>query len=701
MLSGTIVPQFIELLPQIKIENCDQKTAFEFANCIEICLKTFKGPCSSRKKLIEDFIFKLSSSPNFNLFAKSFALLAFTGSNKQLQTNNSFNHFMIICVYSLDTLIDSNFNETHQLSYYSSIKESPFLALNSNLSRIERTLDFLNKFKFLSLVIQHLLGENFDGQVKIPMNLILNLAQRIALLKLNKNNTTANLESILNSNIIPAMYRNALMILDQLINTCSTNLSTNLKEINKILVDLLGNFNVDQQQENEKNYLIEIKSTWYKVISNWFNKLGNHLTILVSKQWEDLLIDSFLQDIQLKKDRLELQNKKQLQNERSTNTKFTDSSHFSNKELVLCSMACETMNSLLINFSRQMNAKKLHKFINQLLILIQDLYRIELWRKSTYFIDSKVRLSLLKVFRSCLISFLNTSLLNNGITILNTILKLDKSSDIQLFAKETLIIINSPKNKIYYSMQDMSSLALSSSSNTIANNNNDQTNDGQLVSSDSPDSISNTQQDESPVLEDNETSNKDEDNLNKLLDENRSEFEKQIKESFKITKISDHENLNQWIQSEVNSVKNLTAMTSTVFTLLDKSEIFSNDKTTNLNEVLANKEIVNVKSIENEKELDNYDDKISNDNNSNDTSPAKKATRSKLINKPTNELPAKNTRMTRSAVKKRLEENEQSNDQNCFKKLKTQDEKIENAIQKQSIDEDCEVNEILKDFVDT
>jgi len=450
----------------MKIENCDAKTVQEFSLCFEICLKTFKGPCSSRRKVIEDYILALSTSSHFHHLAKSFALLAFTGSNKQLQTNNSFNQHMIMCVYTLDTLLDANLNENHQLPYYSSVKERPFFVL-SNISRMEKTLDFLNKFKFMCSVIQYLLDESFDGLVKVPITLILNLIQRIVSFQINKSHTTANLESILNSNIIPSIYISALMMLNQLITTCSTNLSTNSKELSKILFDLL-----DSLDTEDKHYLIEIKSLWYFTLCTWFNKLGSHLTTLVSKQWEDLIIEKFFEDIQLKKNSLQLQSKKQFQNERSTNTKFTENSLFNNEEQVLCLRACQTMDSFLINFSRFMNVKKIHKFIYQLLALLQDLYRIELWRKSTYFIDSKLRLSLLKVFRTCLISFKNTSLLNNSISLLNTVLKLDKSSDIQLFSKETLIILNSPRNKIYYSTQDIGDL----SSNQIAINN-EKTND--------------------------------------------------------------------------------------------------------------------------------------------------------------------------------------------------------------------------------
>lgn len=680
MLSGTIVPQFIDLLPQMKIDGCDSKTAEEFASCFEICLQTFKGPSSSRRKVIEDFILGLSGSPNFLQLAKSFALLAFTGSNKQLQTNNSFNQFMVLCVYSLDTLLDAHLNEAHQLPYYSSIKDRPFLVLN-NVGRMEKTLDFLNKFKFLHSVIHYLLDESFDGLVRIPTTLILNFVQRVVSLRVNKSQTTANLESILSSNIIPSIYTSALQMLDQLITTCSTNLSTNSKEINKILIDLF-----DTIKQQDKHYLIEIKSSWYRVVCNWFNKLGCHLTVLVNKQWEELIIQNFFDDIQLKKNSLELQNKKQLQNERSTNTKFTDNSYFDKDELVLCSEACRTMDVFLINFSRQINAKRFQKFIHQLLTLVQDLYRINLWRKSTYFVDRELRLSLLKLFRTCLISFTNTSLLNNAITLLNTVLKLDKSGDVQLLVKETLIVINSPRNKIYYSAQDTSDLNLVNSQLDDVN----QSNGNQLSVPSVLDHLNHNSidrsQDQSPALEEEPLSE-----ANKLLDNALTSVDNIEPEELNAKEMT------ELIRDETSTFNRLSAFTKQIFENFDKKNQDDQSKDDVINkpddkstEVLTNNESTNKEASINDQMIVETGEAASNDSKT----PAKRATRSKSKTSNEDVSSIVTTRLTRS-VKKKLEDTEQE----TAKKQKT--EQNENLLQKQTINEDdSEVEEILKDFVD-
>lgn len=697
MLSGTIVPQFIDLLPQIKIESADTRTAQVFGHCFENCLKTFKGPCSSRRKVIEDFILGLSSSSNFPLLAKSFALLAFTGSNKQLATNNSFNRFMVVCVYTLDTLIDANFNEPNQLPYYSSLQEKPLLALN-NVGRMEKTLDFLGKFEFLGSVAQHLLDENFDGLVRIPVNLILNFIQRIVAFKVNQLNSTANLESILNTNIIPAMHRKALLILNQLILTCSSNLSTSLKEINKILIDLSDNF---KQQQSKKSYLIEIKSLWYKVVSNWFNKLGNHLTGFVSKHWEELLISGFLDDIQLKRAGLELQNAKQLQNERSTNTRFTENSNFSDDELLLCSAACEAVDSFLIHFSRLMTAKRFQKFIYQLLTIVQDLYRVDLWRKSTYFVDPKLRLQLLKVFRNCLISFTNTSLLNNATTLFNTALKLDKSSDIQLFAKETLIIVNSPRNKVYYSTQDHLHLVANSSDSVLMSNRREDANDEATVTvaSSSGNSASpSTQQIESTPNNDLTKENPNQSTeRSELLDEN-DETQNEAQKTFdEIAEVRPQSNDGSAIDKQQAATVNESANKSSK---APSDASVSGESTENASDNDgASNENVSDNRGKGRSEDDGTDDVGANKETeeavSNHKTPAKRATRSRTRSV-SDEQPI-TTRLTRSSIKKKAEDEADSKGQ---KKLRT--EQTEQSIQKQAIDEDSEgeIQEILKDFVD-
>lgn len=712
MLSGTVVPQFIELLPQIKIENCDPKTVQEFCSCLELCLRTFKGPCGSRRKIIEEFIANQSSSSNFILLAKSFALLAFTGSNKQLQTNNSFNQFMIVSIFSLDTLIDSNFNEIHQLPYYSSVKDSPFLSLNTNLNRSERTLDFLNKFKFLSSVIQHLLDENFDGLVKIPIGLILNLLQRIVAFKANKKGVTANLESILNSNIIPAMYSNALLMLNQLITTCSTNLSVNSKKINNIFTELLDTFG-----ETDKNHLIEVKSLWYKVISNWFNRLGNHLTTLVSKQWEELLINNFLEDIQLKKTSLEIHNTKQLKDERLSNTKFTDNHHFDKKRLELCSNACQLMDSFLINFSRQINVKKFQLFIYQLVTIVQDLYRIDLWRKSTYFTDQNLRLSLLKVLRNCLISFTNTSLLNNAITILNTILKLDRSSEIQLFAKETLIILNFPKTKLYLSSHeiqlDRTIVDQSVNLDSVNNQINETASQDRIVEIDNKldanakSKDSQNEMDASDAIETN-------DNLingptDNLASKKVVTFDLNTKE---LSSQSESDNSNALITNDNSQSlkdRDFTEQTDKINQEnCDRKSVDSSSESEsdNANEelaVLKNKEIINV-DHENENQSNECNNKATtdlteqNDENGNNKSPVKRVTRSRSRSKADEPTV---TRLTRSTLKKKIEENDQNNQPDA-KKVKTLESEEDNQQElTKATDDDDDVDDILKLFVES
>ena len=686
MLSGTIVPQFIDLLPQMKIESADQRTAQEFSSCFENCLKTFKGPCSSRRKIIEEFILRLSGSSNFPLLAKSFALLAFTGSNKQLQTNNSFHRFMVVCVYTLDTLLDANFNELHQLPYYSSVQEKPLLALN-NASRMEKTLDFLGKFEFLSWVTQYLLDENFDGLVKIPVGLILNFIARIVAFKVNKTNTTANLESILNTNIIPAMHRSALLILNQLIITCSTSLSTSLKEVNKILIDLSDDFS---QQQHEKGYLIKIRSLWYQVAANWFNKLGSHLSVFASKHWEERLITSFLDDIQPKCERLELQNAKKLQNERSTNTRFMESSTFSDDELVLCSAACQAIDSFLIHFARLMNAKRFHRFIYQLLAIIQDLYRVDLWRNSSYFVDPQLRLRLLKVFRNCLISFTNTSLLNNAITLFNTALKLDKSSDIQLFAKESLIIVNSPRNKIYYSTQDDLNLMDSVQQVEQLANRESANIEQEIASEESSSQASVPSEKQIESLPSNDPIEENANNSTTQTDETQKEKTFEVSEVTPSSHLARDEHTidKQQAESVNESVKEPTPIKApSVASISGDSSEKASDNGSVSNENLSD----NCGKVE---EDGTNADKAIEDQISNLKTPAKRATRSRT--RSATEEPPATTRLTRSSLKKKVEERGLKDP----KKLKT--EQSEQPIQKQAIDEDSEgeIQEILKDFVD-
>lgn len=705
MLSGTIVPQFIDLLPQMRIEGADPRTAQAFARCFENCLKTFKGPCSSRRKIIEDFILGLSGSANFPLLAKSFALLAFTGSNKQLATNNSFNRFMVVCVYTLDTLIDANFNEPNQLPYYSSVQEKPLLALN-NVGRMEKTLDFLGKFEFLGSVAQHLLDEPFDGLVRIPVGLILNFVQRVVAFKVNQLNSTANLESILNTNIVPAMHRKALLILNQLILTCSSNLSTSLKEINKILIDLSDNFN----QQDKKSYLIEIKCLWYRVVANWFNKMGNHLTVFVSKHWEELLIGGFLDDIQLKKAGLELQNAKQLQNERSTNTRFTENSNFSDDELLLCSAACETVDSFLIHFSRLMNAKRFHKFIYQLLTIVQDLYRVDLWRKSTYFVDPKLRLQLLKVFRNCLISFTNTSLLNNATTLLNTVLKLDKSSDVQLFAKETLIILNSPRNKIYYSAQDH--MAATSLDSVQISNGLGDTNEEQIpANSSSGNSTSEKQQIESTSNDLTKESPKQSAESSKLPDK-EDKIPKEFQKAIEISEVRPQSNdglsidkpatpVNESISQSTNQSANESANKSANKSFKAPSIASVSGESVASDTDGASNENVSDNRGKGRSEDDSTDDaKETEETVGNLKTLAKRAKRSRTRSA-TDEQPV-TTRLTRSAIKKKAEEQADSNGAKRLRGESTEQSIQKQAIQKQAIDEDSEgeIQEILKDFVD-
>jgi hypothetical protein len=454
MLSGTVVPQFIEILAKLKMETLDREGLEQLMETLSICIQVYRGPCFSRKAFIQELLLRNLQNlnhPDSDCLARPFALLAFTCNVKAVSDFRVWNDYMIQALYTTNLLLTDMFtlSSIDDLPIFSN-NQASWLHLNSKCSHAVKVLDFSKKFSFACKTIEQLLGQEHESHVKIPVRSVLYTVNRMLSRQISSlNKQTANLDELYSNSVVPFVYQNALLVLRTLFTSCKENLALYINEVSLVFSDILNATETIVGSDNGESRLLKLRTDCYASMQQWFTSIGVYLASFVNREWTDKLLNHFYTDIKYKQTSLKLSsNKKANRNDRLSLKVISAETHCNETQVQLAHAATRCIETYLRLYAPVLSAKHLNKLGAFVLSELMELYQTGLPRQQTYFVHVPARKSLFVILRTLSFTIDDSSFVNNCINLFHMALLADENSDIGLFARESIAVFGLARSRI-------------------------------------------------------------------------------------------------------------------------------------------------------------------------------------------------------------------------------------------------------------
>lgn len=454
MLSGTVVPQFIEILDKLKLENVDRDGLQQLMDTLTVCIQVYRGPCYSRKTCIQQFLLRNLENlnrPDSDLLANPFALLAFTCNVKQASDFRTWTDYMVQSLYTINSLLSDllSMGNVNDLPMFQN-PPTTWLHLIDKSSHAIRVIDFSKKFSFVCRVAEHLLLQEYDSQVKVPVRSILFTINRMLSRPLTSlTRQTANLDELYNNSVLPLIYESSLTLLSALFASCNQNLALYIEETGSIFRELLDATKSVGDTENGELRLLKLRTGCYVTMQQWFASVGVYLASYLAKEWTEKLLNHFYEDVRFKPTSLKLlANKKSARNDRISLKVVSSESQINDNQVQLAYQATVCVETYVKLYGPVLSRKHLNKLVMFVLTELIELYQTGISRQQTYFGTATARKSLFGILRSLAYLLDDSSFINNAINLFNLALISDHDSDIQLYARESLAIYSLARNRI-------------------------------------------------------------------------------------------------------------------------------------------------------------------------------------------------------------------------------------------------------------